>query len=530
MITTPLKTVNPGNPNRRPTTPRHRATRTVSRGNGKDAASVDANNAAARAKIEAEGKLRCPGGEYKNGGGPKPNMRNAQAALTRLGCVCSFNRFKHRFVVNGPREKKLSASRTVNLDIGEIRDDHDFSELRDYIIAAYDYDPLFNHVKEAVEILGLQRKFHPILDYFAGLPPRDEVKRLDTWMITVFGAEDSPYTRAVGRLSLIAAVCRVRFPGCKFDTAPVLIGLQGVAKSTALRVLAVKDEWFTDQPILAQRSQTQMELMEGGWIYEIADLDGMRRAETTYIKAFMSRQFDKSRMAYRHLTEERGRQCVFFATTNDAKFLKDETGNRRWWPIATQGMANVAWLRENRDQIWAEANEAALALIRENGMLPYGALELPPELWEVAAIEQKKRTIPHPWLEKLQDLLMPDEGQGARYHSTEIFASALMLNPAKEYDAYGRLKSCMVELGFQHSTELRINKVKRNGYYLPADENDDHPSAEPRPGTKLIKDIYGPPPIAQPNGGNAGGGTNSGEHTRSGSNSGNGSSDDDVPF
>ena len=164
------------------------------------------------------------------------------------------------------------------------------------------------------------------------MPPRDEVKRLDTWMITVFGADDNDYTRAVSRLSLIAAVCRVRFPGCKFDTAPVLIGSQGVAKSTALRVLAVKDEWFTDQPILAQRSQTQMELMEGGWIYEIADLDGMRRAETTYVKAFMSRQFDKSRMAYRHLTEERGRQCVFFATTNDSKFLKDETGNRRSVP------------------------------------------------------------------------------------------------------------------------------------------------------------------------------------------------------
>jgi hypothetical protein len=139
--------------------------------------------------------LRWPGGEYKNGGGPKQNMLNAQAALQRLGCVCSFNRFKHRFVVNGPREKKLSTSRTVNLDIGEMRDDNDFSELRDYITAAHDgYDPLFKHVKEAVEILGLRRKFHPILDYFAGLPPRDEVKRLDTWMITVF-AQRTPPTR-----------------------------------------------------------------------------------------------------------------------------------------------------------------------------------------------------------------------------------------------------------------------------------------------------------------------------------------------
>ena len=260
---------------------------------------------------------------------------------------------------------------------------------------------------------------------------------------------------------------------CKFDTAPVLIGSQGVAKSAALRVLAVKDEWFTDQPILAQRSQTQMELMEGGWIYEIADLDGMRRAETTYVKAFMSRQFDKSRMAYRHLTEERGRQCVFFATTNDARFLKDETGNRRWWPIATQGMANVAWLRENRDQLWAEANEAALALIRENGMLSYGALALPPELWAVAAVEQEKRMVPDTWLETLRGLV-PEKGESARYLSSRLAKEILNVNMHKEYDGWNRLKRIMIDkLGFEHSVTIRTDHGRGPGYFFRSDTDQD---------------------------------------------------------
>jgi Virulence-associated protein E len=429
---------------------------------------------------------RWPGGEYKNDGGPKPNMRNAQTALQRLGCVCSFNRFKHRFVVNGPREKKLSTSRTVNLDIGEIRDDHDFSELRDYIIAAHGYDPLFNHVKEAVEILGLRRKFHPILDYFAGLPPRDEVKRLDTWMITTFGAEDNDYTRAVSRLSLIAAVCRVRFPGCKFDTAPVLIGSQGVAKSTALRVLAVRDEWFTDQPILAQNSQRQMEHMEGGWLCEIADLDGMRRAETTYVKAFMSRQFDKSRMAYRHLTEERGRQCVFFATTNEAKFLRDETGNRRWWPVQTNGMANIAWLRENRDQLWAEANEAALALITEHGTLPYEALALPSELWPVAEALQLERVVDEPWAEEIALLEHKGNMTRKRYFSPEV-ADWLGLRPEQRHQvSWTRIANAMKANGYTQTIICKwVNGVEARGRgYKPKEDIQaaENPGPEPKPG------------------------------------------------
>ena len=215
-------------------------------------------------------------------------------------------------------------------------------------------------------------------------------------------------------------------------------------------------------------------------------------------------------MAYGHLTETRPRQCVFAGTINYEQYLKDETGNRRYWPIATNGEANLEWLREWRDQLWAEANEAEKTL-----SLTDEALELPRELWPVAAAEQEKRMVEDSWMETLRDCLMPNEGQGARYHSADIFRYVLGLNPTKEYEPGRRLKRNMINLGFRHSTELRINKVKRNGYYWPADENDS-PSAEPRPDTKVLQ--LSPWSVT------------TGEHTPDGSRGGNGSGDDDTPF
>ena len=335
--------------------------------------------------------------------------------------------------------------------------------------------------------------------------------RLETWLTTVFGAEDNAYTRAVGRLWLLAAVRRVRHPGCKFDTALMFEGKQGIAKSKALRILAVNDVWFSDIDVLGLPMKEQIELTEGTWINELGEMGSVRRGkENEKIKAYLSRQRDKSRMAYGHLTETRPRQCVFAGTINYEQYLKDETGNRRYWPIATNGEANLEWLREWRDQLWAEANEAEKTL-----SLTDEALELPRELWPVAAAEQEKRMVEDSWMETLRDCLMPNEGQGARYHLADIFRYVLGLNPTKEYEPGRRLKRNMINLGFRHSTELRINKVKRNGYYWPADENDS-PSAEPRPDTKVLQ--LSPWSVT------------TGDHTPDGSRGGNGSGDDDTPF
>ena len=151
-------------------------------------------------------------------------------------------------------------------------------------------------------------------------------------MTTYLGAEDTPLNAAIGRIVLIAAVRRVREPGVKFDTILVLEGEQGVGKSTVIRVLAGSEN-FSDQDILTLDGKAQMELLEGVWLYELCELEGLSRAETSKVKAFASRSVDHGRPAYARFKETRPRQCVFVGTTNDDQYLRDMTGNRRFWPV-----------------------------------------------------------------------------------------------------------------------------------------------------------------------------------------------------
>ncbi len=237
----------------------------------------------------AVNNTRWPGGETKDDH-VKPNLANTKAALNKFGCRCSYNLFKYRFEVNGPRERKLSATSTVNLDIGEI-DDNAVTRLRNFILDTYRFDPGDQHVQDAIAALGLEHQFHPVCDYLDGSPQWDDIKRVDTWLTTVFGAEDNAYTRAVGRLWLLAAVRRVRHPGCKFDTALMFEGKQGIAKSKSLRILAVNDEWFSDIDVLGLPMKEQIELTEGTWINELGEMGSVRRGkENEKIKAYLSRQ------------------------------------------------------------------------------------------------------------------------------------------------------------------------------------------------------------------------------------------------
>jgi predicted P-loop ATPase len=418
-----------------------------------------------------------PGLEYQNGGGPKPNLANTKAALRKLGCRCSYNLFTHQFEVNGPRELKLSATSTaVNLDIGEI-DDNAVTQLRNYILDTYRFDPGDRHVQDAIAALGLEHQFHPVCDYLDGLK-WDDIPRVDLWLTTVYDAEDNVYTRAVGRLWLIAAVRRVRHPGCKFDTALMFEGRQGIAKSKSLNILAVKDEWFSDIDVLGLPMKEQIELTEGIWINELGEMGSVRRGkENEKIKAYLSRKRDRSRMAYGRLTAKRPRQCVLAGTINHDQYLKDETGNRRYWPIAAKGEANLEWLREWRDQLWAEASAIEKTLLMTDE-----ALELPRELWPVAAIEQEKRMTEDPWLETLS-ALVPEKGKSARYLSDHLAKEILNVNMhnGSVYDGWKRLKHIMTEkLGFEYSKTLRTERGRGKGYFFRSDteqDPDDPPSA-----------------------------------------------------
>ena len=226
------------------------------------------------------------------------------------------------------------------------------------------------------------RSYHPIKDYFASLPPWDGVPRVDTLLIDYLGAEDNEYIRAVSRKTLCAAYRRVCHPGTKFDYMPVLNGAQGIGKSTFISNLGM--EWFSDSLNLSDMNdKTAAEKLQGYWIIEIGELAGMKKADLDKVKAFVSRVDDKYRASFGRRVTPHPRQCVFFGTTNSENgYLRDITGNRRFWNVKATGEGKYKpWQMtpEIVQQIWAEV--AAVADKED--------LFLPPDLEKYAKREQR---------------------------------------------------------------------------------------------------------------------------------------------
>jgi predicted P-loop ATPase len=265
--------------------------------------------------------------------------------------------------------------------------------LRVLIKEKFGFDPGKENTNDAAVQLCLRHQFDPVRDYLDRLN-WDGVRRIDKWMTTYLGADDTELTRDIGILALVAAVRRVRDPGCKFDQIVVLESPEGSGKSSAIQILAGKEN-FSDQTILGLDDRQQQENLRGVWLYEIADLAGMSKAEVDKVKAFASRQDDRARPAYgRHLMKQ-PRRCIFIATTNNETYLKSQTGNRRFWPVKIGDVVKLESLKRDRDQLWAEA-----AGLERDGL----PLRLSEELWATATAEQDKRRDPDPWDEILADV------------------------------------------------------------------------------------------------------------------------------
>lgn len=209
----------------------------------------------------------------------------------------------------------------------------------------------------AVTKVSDDRSYHPIRRYFESLVQWDGVKRVDTLFIDYLGAEDNEYIRAVCRKTLCAAYMRIYHPGIKFDYLPVFNGAQGIGKSTFIANLGM--EWFSDSLTLSDMNdKTAAEKLQGYWIHEISELAGMKKADLDKVKAFVSRRDDKYRASFGKRVAPHPRQCVFFGTTNSENgYLRDVTGNRRFWNVKVSGNGKYKpWemTRELVDQIWAE--------------------------------------------------------------------------------------------------------------------------------------------------------------------------------
>ena len=208
-------------------------------------------------------------------------------------------------------------------------------------------------VSEAVRYVAQLRQVHPVQDYLDGLA-WDGTPRIDTWLEDYLQAADVP--PGVGRRWLLSAVRRALQPGCKVDTTLILVGQQGAGKSSGMRALMPVGAWFSDTPI-DMGSKDAYLAMQGVWVMEVAELASMRARDAESIKAFLSAQVDRFRPPYGRNMVELPRGTVFVGTTNEAEFLDDPTGARRFWPVKV-GTIDVLALTRDRDQLWAEAVHA----------------------------------------------------------------------------------------------------------------------------------------------------------------------------
>jgi putative DNA primase/helicase len=212
--------------------------------------------------------------------------------------------------------------------------DRDESNLRHYLEHVYGITGE-KKISDGLAVVLGKNSMHPVKDYLGRVGAEgfwDGVERVDELLIRYLGAEDNAYVRAVTRKTLVAAVARIYRPGIKYDTVLTLVGPQGIGKSQLIKRLG--GEWYSDS-FGGIGTKEAFESIQGVWLVEIAELAGLRKAEVDSIKHFISKQDDYYRVAYGKRTENFPRQCVFFATTNDEDFLKDQTGNRRWWPVQT---------------------------------------------------------------------------------------------------------------------------------------------------------------------------------------------------
>ena len=232
----------------------------------------------------------------------------------------------------------------------------DLGAIQIYLERVYGlYTP--SKLKGILLAIAAERSYHPIRDYFDALPAWDGVPRVETLFIDYLGSPDTAYIRAIARKMMVAAVARIYEPGIKFDSVVVLNGPQGMGKSSFFAKLGGK--WFSDSLTISDmKDKAAPEKLQGYWILELGELAGLKKMDVETVKAFITRQDDKFRHSYGYSVEDHPRQCIIVGSTNNGDgFLRDVTGNRRFWPVTcTTNSPHRPWEVESVvPQLWAEA-------------------------------------------------------------------------------------------------------------------------------------------------------------------------------
>lgn len=374
------------------------------------------------------------------------NIHDVLAADDEWSDLLAFNEFA--YTIN-----KLKPPPYAGGCIGEW-DATDDVQTSMWITRKYGFAPSPIQVAEAIEALARSKSFHPVVQYLDGLV-WDEVDRLDYWISDYIGAPRTPYIMRVARWFIMGMVARVKKPGVKFDFCLVLEGSQGRRKSSMFRVLG--GEWFGDTD-LDFNNKDSMGSIRGKWLYELAELGSLMRAEATKQKSFLSRQVDEFRPPYARKDIRSERQLVFGGTTNDWAWNKDDTGGRRFWPVECKQDIDCDGLLKVRDQLFAEA---------------YVRYKLGDRFWPTSEEqknifdpEQIKRHQTDGYVEILQNFVKDRVGDFVMIDAAEF----LKIDPARlSRDIQTRIGKALTALGCTR-VEKRSNSV-RFWYRPPEKQN-----------------------------------------------------------
>lgn len=369
----------------------------------------------------------------------KDHQENITRAFELLDVKLSYNSFSDKLMINDqPMEDQQLTTLWLKLD------------------EEYHFRPSYDFFEKMVKKTAWGNTYHPVKIYLDGLT-WDGTERIETWLrdygniVGYDSIQDDAYLRAISRLVLVAAVRRIRQPGCKFDEMLVLESGQGKNKSSAFRALCPDPSWFSDDLPLNVKSQQLIEGTLGKWIIEAADLAGKRKAEIEQLKAMMSRQVDgPARMAYARLPVERARQFILVGSTNLGTYLMDPTGGRRFWPVKIGGF-DVEGIRKVRDQLWAEAAH------RES---QGESIRLAEELWGVAAEHQEERREADAWESAIEELIegTPPDTTGRKKLATSTIWEKLGIEMAyRDRNGAMRISEIMQRSGWVRT------RVKQEG-------------------------------------------------------------------
>jgi hypothetical protein len=376
------------------------------------------------------------------------SMLNAARAMEGLGLSFSHDTFHNKMFV-------ASLDGTKADHLGELNDAR-VRALRWLVNSTFPTDFQEKTIREAAVTLAEKHAFDPVADMLDEAEERwDGTERIDRMAVDYFNAADTPLNRAFVRKLMIAAVRRVRQPGCN--------------KSSTWRLLAGEGN-FSDESIMGRETRYVQENLADIWILECAELAGITKREVDAITTFISRQDDRARPAYGHFLINQPRHSILVGTTNADHWLPKQTGNRRFWPLRVLAPIDLKQLKRDRLQLWGEA--AALERTEKD-------LTIDEALFEEAGIEQEARRIVDPWediLVMLKPVANATLGMVGLYEtaivhqmdgfqfvvSADIFEHALK-RVTLDGNSSRRLATVMRQLGWAHSRAW-VDGVQQRGY------------------------------------------------------------------